>query len=141
MLRVTLLQVELRAFCSKHSEFQDITTQQPRGLLPVTVGCDASVTQHLPETLVVNEPHKLRLGCKNGDKNMVHVKTTDTNSDKLGNIEIPMEQSRADSGHQSECGDARHLISMETLGRNVNGDINSSDCLDFVQILKKVIGR
>ncbi|XP_043704138.1 uncharacterized protein LOC122654214 isoform X2 [Telopea speciosissima] len=129
--------VELRAFCSKHSVYQDTTvTQQSSSPLSVVDGCDTFVSHSSPLTLVESEPHNSRLGIKNEEQSMFHCKTTDLNSNKSGDVEDTVPGSRC----RSECGDAQ-LITMEAVGRNSNGNIGSTDSLDFVQILKKIIDR
>ncbi|XP_042482293.1 uncharacterized protein LOC122062708 isoform X2 [Macadamia integrifolia] len=128
--------VELRAFCLKHSVYQDTTvTQQSSSPLPVVDGCETSVSQS-SLTLVESEPHNSRLGIKSGEQSMVHCETTGINSNKSGDVEGTGLGSR----FRPECGDAQ-LITMEALGRNSNGDIGSTDSLDFVRILKKIIDQ
>ncbi|XP_010245078.1 PREDICTED: uncharacterized protein LOC104588727 isoform X2 [Nelumbo nucifera] len=131
--------VELRAFCSKHSEFQEVSANQhSSSLLSVNVGCDSSAANELPVTLLEDKPHKLNLGPRNGDNNMVHVNRKDANLDKLDNVMTPLEQ---DAKHISECGDTQESIGVVPHERNNNGEINLPDSLDFVQILKKLIDR
>ncbi|KAJ4962456.1 hypothetical protein NE237_022395 [Protea cynaroides] len=129
--------VELRAFCLKHSVCQDTTVkQQESSPSSVFGGCETSVSQPSPLTLVESEPHNLRHGTKNAEQSMVHFKITDSNSNKFEDVEGTEPASR----RKSDCGDAQ-LITMEAPGRNGNGDIGSMDSLDFVQILKKIIDR
>ncbi|KAJ4966011.1 hypothetical protein NE237_017860 [Protea cynaroides] len=129
--------VELRAFCSKHSVYLDTTvTQQPRSPLSVVDCCDTSVSQSSPMTAVESEPRNLRLGIKKEEESMVYCKHTYIISNKSGDVEGTGPGSRC----MSECGDAP-LITMEALGRNSNGDIGLKDSLDFVQVLKKIIDR
>ncbi|KAK9270103.1 hypothetical protein L1049_025677 [Liquidambar formosana] len=133
--------VELRAFCSKHSE---VSSTQQLGVLPVAAGSNSYVTKHLPATLSVNKPHKLKIAHKNGDKIAVNIETTDTNSDKSGDSElrdIGLLDSGSNANLKSECGDAQQLINVETLEMNNIQDVTSSDSLNFALILKKLIDR
>ncbi|OVA04768.1 zinc finger protein [Macleaya cordata] len=138
--------VELRAFCSKHSEFQDVSSNPQSGNhLSVVSDCGSSISKHSPMTLVVSKPQKLKLGRKNDQKNMVRAPTTDANSDKVGNSEVPSRQdtpaTRSNTRLRSECSDGHLLVSMETPEMGKSGDTNPSDSLDIVQALKKLVDR
>ncbi|KAL6962090.1 hypothetical protein U1Q18_037045 [Sarracenia purpurea var. burkii] len=123
--------VELRAFCSKHSEVQNGSSIQQSVDTSISIGSDSCVTKHQLETPPVNKPHKLKLGRKNGDKITVHIETTDPNISKL----------ESDSRSQSGRGDTQQPASTETFGRSTTDDVNTSDSLDFAMILKKLIER
>ncbi|XP_043712200.1 uncharacterized protein LOC122660988 isoform X2 [Telopea speciosissima] len=129
--------VELRAFCSKHSVCQDTAVmQQPSSPLSVFGGCEFSLSQPSPLALVESEPHKLRHGIKNAEQSMVHCKATDGDCNKSEDVEGTEPGSRC----RSDSADVQ-LITMEALGRNSNEDSGSIDSLDSVQILKKIIDR
>ncbi|XP_052188942.1 uncharacterized protein LOC127799193 isoform X2 [Diospyros lotus] len=131
--------VELRAFCSKHSEVQNGSTTQQSG-----VGSDSYVTKHQPVGTTVNKLQKLKFGRKSGDKITVHVVETDTNVSKLGNSATHGEglsDARSYSLLQPECGDSKQSSSADTLERRTNEEPNASDSLDFTAILKKLIDR
>ncbi|XP_042477350.1 uncharacterized protein LOC122058746 isoform X2 [Macadamia integrifolia] len=131
--------VELRAFCAKHSVCQDAAFMQ-QSSTPSSVfgGGETSLSQPSPLTLMQSEPHKLRCGSNNAEDSMVLCKITDSNCNKSGDVESTGPFSRC----RSDCDDAQ-LIATEALGvgRNNNGDISSMDSLDSVQILKKIIDR
>ncbi|PIA31106.1 hypothetical protein AQUCO_05200002v1 [Aquilegia coerulea] len=146
--------VELRAFCSKHSDFQHSSTQQANFHPPLPVGCDSSVSKIFPVKLLANESHKLKLGHKNGDKSMVLVPTSVGISTNLGTSEVSTEQdtltTRSDARLEPECHDVNSSVSVGTPNGishkkategNSNGDCNSSDSLDFAQVLKKLVDR
>uniref|UniRef100_A0A5B7AIV8 PHD finger family protein n=1 Tax=Davidia involucrata TaxID=16924 RepID=A0A5B7AIV8_DAVIN len=137
--------VELRAFCSKHSEVESSNTTQQSGDLSVAVGSNSCTTEHQPVTSTVNKPHKLKIGRKNGDKIAVHIETSDSNNNnKLGDSvlnEDGLLDTRSNSRLQSECGDAQQHVNVETGERNNGEDANSSDSLNFTLILKKLIDR
>ncbi|KAF6155503.1 hypothetical protein GIB67_017858 [Kingdonia uniflora] len=103
--------VELRAFCLKHSEAQDISSsQQSKNHLSVAADHDFSASKTFPVALVVHKPLKLKLGRKNEDRNGVSV-LSDSNSVKLG---TPKES---------------------------NGVTNTPDPIDSIQTLKKLVDR
>ncbi|KAF5203305.1 Phd finger family protein [Thalictrum thalictroides] len=146
--------VELRAFCSKHSDFQHSTTQQANFHPPLPVGCDSSVSKIFPVKLLASESHKLKLVHKNGDKSIVLVPTSDGISTDLGNSEVSTEQDtptpRSDARPEPECHDVNSSVSVGTSNGiskkkategNSNDDSNSSDSLDFTQVLKKLVDR
>ncbi|KAF9601388.1 hypothetical protein IFM89_019241 [Coptis chinensis] len=141
--------VELKAFCSKHSDIQENSIQQSDNHPSVPTDCDSSSVK-----LPVNKPHKLKFGRKNGDKNMVLVPSSDTISTEPGNSEISSEQNsvvpKSETKPESECRDARSSFSVETADEideektpkgTGNCDTMASDSLDSVQVLKKLVDR
>ncbi|KAF5942328.1 hypothetical protein HYC85_019970 [Camellia sinensis] len=77
-------------------------------------------------------------------KSLFTLKKPDTNVNKLGNSilhEEGLSDARSNCKLQSECGDAQQPLSAETLERSTNEDANTSDSLDFIVILKKLIDR
>lgn len=132
--------VELRAFCSKHSEVEDSSSIQHLGHPPLAAGSNSSVTKHLPVTLSANKPHKLKISCKNGDKTAVHIETT--SSDKLCDnelLEIGLVDTGSNANVKSEPGDAQQLTNLMTL--ESSEDVTPSDSLNFAPVLKKLIDR
>ncbi|CAL5414441.1 unnamed protein product [Camellia sinensis] len=136
--------VELRAFCSKHSEVQNVSSIPQPGDVSIATGSDSCITKHQSVTQTVNKLPKLKIGRKNGDKISVHIEKANTNVNKLGNSilhEEGLSDARSNCKLQSECGDAQQPLSAETLERSTNEDANTSDSLDFIVILKKLIDR
>ncbi|KAA8538560.1 hypothetical protein F0562_028246 [Nyssa sinensis] len=136
--------VELRAFCSKHSEVQNNNTAQQSGDLSVAVGSNSYTTEHQPLTSTVNKPHKLKIGRKNGDKIGIHIETSDGKNNKLGDSvlnEDGLLDTRSNSRLPSECGGAQQPVNVEPVERNNDDDVNSSDSVNFTLILKKLIDR
>ncbi|XP_057490593.1 uncharacterized protein LOC130776403 isoform X2 [Actinidia eriantha] len=131
-------EVELRAFCSKHSGVQNGSSTQQSGDVSVAIGSDSFVTMHQLETPTVNKPHKLKIGRKNGDRT-VHIETTDNNINTLGNcvMDEGLSDTRSNSRFRSGCGDTQKPINKGTLDRSTNDDANASDSLDITLILKK----
>lgn len=129
-----LLQVELRAFCSKHSDIQDNSITPRTGDPCSAIGSDSCVFNNLEETLSMSKLHKLKISCKNGDKVAVHMETSDANSDRSADSEVTgFSDSRLISVPTSECTNAGMLDKSEW------EDVNPSDALNFTLILKKVL--
>ncbi|KAM0971666.1 hypothetical protein FF1_019575 [Malus domestica] len=129
--------VELRAFCSKHSEVPDNSNSQ---LVSPTVSADknSNVSNHLPMALSENKLNKLRIGPRNGDKTAV---PPDIVSDKSGDSEsqeIVFPVPRLNSGLTSDGGEAQPMIDAGAFERSKE-DVNASNSLKFSLILKKLI--
>ncbi|KAG5544577.1 hypothetical protein RHGRI_017117 [Rhododendron griersonianum] len=135
--------VELRAFCSKHSEVQNGCSTQQSGDMSMTVASDSTITKDQLVTPTVNKPHKFKVGRKNGDKISVQIEATDLDVKKLGNAMLHggLSDARSNSMLQPGCGNAQQPASTETLGRSLSDDVITSDSLDFTVILKKLIDR
>ncbi|KAJ7965630.1 putative Phd finger protein [Quillaja saponaria] len=134
--------VELRAFCSKHSEVQDYSGTPQAGNPSVSVGSELSVANPLPLTKPVSKPHKSRIGHRNGHNNGVHVSPYDNCSDKSGDDELQevgSSDSRLSARVILDCGGTEQLNDTEFLGSNK--DVNPYDSLNFALILKKLIDR
>lgn len=132
--------VELRAYCSKHSEYQNGTNTQHSEQLPLASCSDSHDTKHQTVTPVLKIPHKLKIGRRNGDKAAVLVDPADT--EKPGNDllhEEGLSDAIANSRFQTNCDEARQPFS--TLDRITNDDASTSDSLDYTMILKKLIDR
>lgn len=128
-----LLQVELRAFCAKHSDIQDNSSTPRTGDPCSAIGSESCVSNNLHETLSMSELHKLKFSCKNGDKIGVHTETSDANSDRSTDSEVTgFSDSRLISVPTSECTNAGKP------DRSEFEDVNPSDALNFTLILKKV---
>eukprot|EP00257_Ricinus_communis_P013951 XP_015571517.1 uncharacterized protein LOC8274307 isoform X1 [Ricinus communis] len=132
--------VELRAFCSKHSEFPDGSNLQ---LGKITASSDTSTANCIQTTSLTDRQHKLKIG-RNGDKLAVHVETRDTVSDKSGDNEsreIGLSDSRLDDLLISDCADGDHVSNMGLSERHDKEDPNISNSLDFALLLKQLIDR
>ncbi|KDP32739.1 hypothetical protein JCGZ_12031 [Jatropha curcas] len=130
--------VELRAFCSKHSESPD---GRSNSQLPVI--SDSSTANCMPLILLTDKQHNLKIG-HNGDKIAVNVGTPDTVSDKSGDSEsreIGLSDSRQNDVLISECADGDQVSSMGMSERSDNEDASLSDSRNLALILKKLIDR
>ncbi|KAI3834693.1 hypothetical protein MKW92_007876 [Papaver armeniacum] len=139
--------VELRAFCAKHSGLPDVcNSQQSVNNTYAGDDCGSSISSRPTVLLVVNKSQKVKLGQRsdlNDQINGVRVTATDTNSENLVNNEISLGQdlstTRPSSKPRSECDEG--LDSKDTSERGNVGETNLSDSLDIVQTLKKLVDR
>ncbi|RWR84172.1 zinc finger protein [Cinnamomum micranthum f. kanehirae] len=139
--------VELRAFCSKHSGSQDTSIgQQPENMTSVTAGSNSPVSKLLPVTVPMNRSHKIKLGRKNRDNSVVDAKSTVDNCNEQSKNETQLD---ADTSAMrtnsliSECADSKLIINMEenkVTERTIN-DANPTDSFNLVLILKKLINQ
>lgn len=133
------LQIELRAFCSKHSDIHDNSSSPQLGEL-CAAGSDSSFTDQ-PSPTSIDNSQTLKIGLKNGDKIAVHVEAPDDNSDKSGDgelQEIGLPDARSNTRVASEFGDAQQLVDVGLLERSNGDDVYPSDSLNLALILKKV---
>ncbi|KAK7353135.1 hypothetical protein VNO80_18575 [Phaseolus coccineus] len=126
--------VELRAFCFKHSDLPE-----SRSILPqegfIEVRNEFSEANDLPVTLPVSGEHNLR-DCRNGGL------VSDSNPDKLNHNDEPPDGGLPDcrlSAHMLGCG-ALPQQNVEVVGRG-NENVDASDSLSFALVLKKLIDR
>ncbi|CAI8597455.1 unnamed protein product [Vicia faba] len=127
--------IELRAFCLKHSDLQENRSILPLGG-SIAVGNEFPEANNLPVTLPVKSEHNVKSGCRNGGLE------SDTNPNVLNHNEPP-------DGGLSVCTDsARNMLgcgavpphNIEVAGRT-NGNVNASDSPSFALVLKKLIER
>ncbi|XVE60397.1 hypothetical protein DITRI_Ditri05aG0125400 [Diplodiscus trichospermus] len=135
--------IELRAFCSKHSDIHDNSSSPQLGEL-CAAGTDSSTNNQLSPASM-DTIRNLKIGLKNGDKIAAHIEAPDDNSDKssdgeLQEIGLSGIDTRSNTRVASECGDRKQLVDAGLLER-INGDDHNSDSLDFALILKKLIVR
>ncbi|XP_058754200.1 uncharacterized protein LOC131627372 isoform X2 [Vicia villosa] len=128
--------IELRAFCLKHSDLQE-----KRNILPlggsIAVGNEFPKANDLPVTLPVKSEHKVKIGCSNGGLE------SDTNPDMLNHNDEPpdggLSVCTVSAQNMLGCGAAPpHNIGVE--GRT-NENVNASDSPSFALVLKKLIER
>lgn len=132
--------VELRAFCPKHSEVPDIRNIQLVDP-PVSTDGNSNVSNHLPVALSESKLNKLRVGRRNGDKIAVAIEAPDIISEKSGDCEsqeIAFPSSRLNARLQSDCSDAQPIIGAGSFERS-SEDVNASGSHNFSLILKKLI--
>lgn len=134
--------VELRAFCPKHSDVQSSSSTTRVDDPTLAVGGDSNVANHLPVAVSLNKLHKSKIDCQNGENIAVHIGTPDaTNkSGDSGLQERGFSSSGLNTGIMSDCGDAQQLINVGMLQRSTE-DVNLSDSLNVALILKKLIDR
>ncbi|XP_041013477.1 uncharacterized protein LOC121256681 isoform X7 [Juglans microcarpa x Juglans regia] len=135
--------VELRAFCSKHSDVLESSSSSHAGDPSLAVGGDSNVANHLPVAVSVNKSPKLKINGRNGDNDAAHMGTSDTISDKSGDSEVQQIECSnfgVNAKIMLECGDAQQLINVGELERS-NEDVNLYASLDVALILKKLIDQ
>lgn len=124
--------IELRAFCSKHSDLQE-----KRSILPLG-GCIPAGSE-FPEAndLPVKSEHSIKIGCSNG------VLESDSNSDKLNHNDEPLNGglpvSTISAQNMLVCGAAQpHNIGVA--GRT-NEKVDGSNSPSFALVLRKLIEK
>ena len=130
------LQIELRAFCSKHSDIHDNDSSLQLGE-HCAAGSDSSITNQLSLTSM-DKSQNLKIGLKNGDKIAVHIEAPDDNSGGGELQEIGLSDTRLHVRVASKCSDTQQLVDVGLLERSNGDDHNPSDSLNFAPILKKV---
>lgn len=120
--------VELRAFCLKHSEAQKELIQQVENL-PVDQ----------PLSSLANELHKIKLVRKNGEKLSLNTEATDLEMGRLGgsaSTEDGLLDNSSNIKGQIECVDG-----VEVKGSGTIEDVKLSDSSNITLRLKKLIER
>ncbi|CAL5202912.1 unnamed protein product [Lathyrus oleraceus] len=128
--------IELRAFCLKHSDLQENRSILPLGG-SIAVGNEFPKANDLPVTLPVKSEHHVKIGCSNGGLE------SDTNPDTLNHNDQPpdggLSVCTVSAQNMLGCGAAPpHNIGVE--GRT-NENVNASDSPSFALVLKKLIER
>lgn len=129
--------VELRAFCLKHSDFQISSSSQQGKGTAVDVSCSTDNNQLAAS--VTAKPHKLKLGLRNGDKTVLRTDNTISSLDKLNDDALQQEgllEKGLNLRRQTECGVSQQPINRD-LCENKDGDV--ADSVNFTMILKKLI--
>ncbi|KAJ6816383.1 uncharacterized protein M6B38_416485 [Iris pallida] len=131
--------VELRAFCAKHTTFQDSGSAQHREHLTRSVRDELSdsVSMALPAPLLVNKLPKLRLSCKNKDKSTGQAEIKGANCKEV--VKTTFEQDALALSRSPEGGDVQ-LDRKLAIG--VVGDEESlPNVSNLILFFKKLIGR
>lgn len=134
--------VELRAFCLKHSEVQNNSITQQVGDQSGPVGPDSNIIEHQPVSSTAIKPHKIKIGRRNGDKTAFHLETADMDLDRVvGSVshEIGLSDAILNPTCQSDCGGTQLPVNADILDKRSGEDINTNDSLSFTLILKKLI--
>ncbi|KAJ6798366.1 Uncharacterized protein M6B38_211595 [Iris pallida] len=133
--------VELRAFCAKHTTFQDSDSAQHREHLTRSVHDELSdsVSMPLPAPLLVNKLPKLRLSCKNKDKSTAQSEIKGSNLKEVVKNTATFEQDSLALSRTPEGGDVQL---DRNLAIGVVGDEESlSNVSNLILFFKKLIGR
>ncbi|RAL38749.1 hypothetical protein DM860_013430 [Cuscuta australis] len=137
--------VELRAFCSKHSDVHTNGKFEQNGDKSVRlpgVSCSNDTTQMTVST--TNKPKKLKLTQRNGDNETSKIKDTDLDQEKL-NSDAPHEERMLSSVSNFKCrtghGDTVPHICKDLSDVGINEDGNATDPSIVTIRLKKLIDR
>ncbi|KAK8705471.1 hypothetical protein V6N13_049073 [Hibiscus sabdariffa] len=134
--------IEMRVFCSKHSEIQDNGSSSPHGELCAS-GTDSSITNQIP-LQSTDKSQNLKISLSNGDKIAVDIKAPEDNSDKSGDgelQEIGLSDTISSARVALECGETQQIGDMGLLDKSHDDELNPSKSLNFALILKKLIDR
>lgn len=129
-------EVELRAFCSKHSEVEsDIMSQ--------SVGDSLSVGLNQPATPITNKLSKIQVGGRNGDKVSVDVEMAD--------LDMKFDNPKDSSLHEDqllnnslksklwlEHGDVQKLLDGDSTEKEISEEANVYDSMSMNVLLKKL---
>ncbi|KAK9081895.1 hypothetical protein Syun_030732 [Stephania yunnanensis] len=137
--------VELRAFCSRHSKFDDNGHAEQSQDFSADFSRISSVSLHSPSIIMATMPNNMKLEHGNGEENKLYAGTLVADPDKLGNNEVSHEGNElvteSNTRLRSNFGDAEPPLSME-ISSNANiCDANPSKSLDIVQAFKKLVAR
>lgn len=131
--------IELRAFCAKHSGSTGTAVKSEQ---THTTAGDSLATSYQPAVLSVNKIKKLKIGCKNGDKVTLNIGAADSKSSNLGKYESQeIGLKDASINPKSGAGDGHGLNNMETLERSLSENVKTSRVLDLGLILEKLMDR
>ncbi|XP_057987013.1 uncharacterized protein LOC110647110 isoform X2 [Hevea brasiliensis] len=128
--------VELRAFCSKHSEFHDGRGNPQLGDPIIAMRSDSSTANCVPSKQLTDKQHKLKIGHNVEAPDSISDKSADSESQ-----EIELSDSRLNDVVISECADGDQIFNMGMSERSDNEDAKLSDSLNLARILKKLIDR
>ncbi|KAG4194231.1 hypothetical protein ERO13_A06G040800v2 [Gossypium hirsutum] len=134
--------IEMRAFCSKHSEIRNNSSSPQLGELCAAANDFSIANQFSPTS--TEKSQNLKIGHKDEDKITVDIHDPDDNSDKSGDgelQEIGFFDTRLDARVLSEYGDLQQLVDMGLLERSNINDHDPSDPHNFALVLKKLIAQ
>ncbi|OWM88465.1 hypothetical protein CDL15_Pgr003877 [Punica granatum] len=132
--------VELRAFCSKHSEVQ------PGGIVlqsegtSMTAADDSYTGCSSPGTLPVKESQNSKVSCRNGDEAVMQLEEPDSSevSDCSELQEVSLNDTKISSEHNSGT-DACQLNFLDKVETNYGEEAKEIDPLNLLLVLKKLI--
>ncbi|MBA0551202.1 hypothetical protein Golob_022097, partial [Gossypium lobatum] len=134
-----IMQIELRAFCSKHSEIHDNSSSPQHGELCAS-GTDSSITNQLSLQSMDNSQNS-KISQSNGDKIAVGIEGLDDKSGDGELQEIDVSGTRSNAQVAPECGEAQHLVDVGLLEKTNDDEHSPFNSLNFAMILKKLIDR
>ena len=130
-------QVELRAFCCKHSDLQEKSSILPPEDSVAALGCEVSDATGFPVRLPVNSEQSLKIDCRNGSNIGI---ASDSSPDKLSHNEPEdggLSDCRLTAQDMLGCDAEQQLCNAGTVD-GTSENANLYDTLNFALILKKV---
>ncbi|KAL8134123.1 uncharacterized protein LOC141707669 [Apium graveolens] len=138
--------VELRAYCTKHSETQNNVSTLQDGVSCLLIP-DANITKHQAVSSTMIKTHKVKIARKN-EENVGHLETAEMDLDRVqssvpsGNV-LPDTSSYLKD--QLDCGDTQQSNDADVLIKKCREDIDTTECLSFqlgpLGDLKKMIDQ
>ncbi|XP_056162707.1 uncharacterized protein LOC115664492 isoform X2 [Syzygium oleosum] len=126
--------VELRAFCSRHSNVRASgVSGQPEGC-PGWADGNPQIENPVSGVSPTKETNSSKVGCKNGGDDSHKSDSTDLQ-------EVVLSNDRSNINTKLESTDSEELGQLEKIHLSNCEDTNASDSLNFVLILKKLIDR
>ncbi|XP_020275460.1 uncharacterized protein LOC109849974 isoform X2 [Asparagus officinalis] len=131
--------VELRAFCSKHSTSQDVDSVLRTRNVTRTAGDDFLGAKPPSATVLPNKPLKLRLSCKVKEENVTQAEVASSISSEVIKNEATTEEDGSSMNLSAENGD---MQSSKNIDFEVNEAENSlSDSPTLIPFVKKLIAQ
>ncbi|KAK4803240.1 hypothetical protein SAY86_001443 [Trapa natans] len=125
--------VELRAFCSKHSETQPCSRQLRTDISVITASID-STNNSPPGKLSVKQAHSSELSCRNGDESTMQLEEPDSSeaSECSELQDIPLDSVKS----AFVCNSGREAWQLKS---SKEEEAKGSDPLNLLPLLKKLI--
>ncbi|KAL8125233.1 uncharacterized protein LOC141720352 isoform X1 [Apium graveolens] len=134
--------VELRAFCSKHSEGQN-NASIVQGDQSRLSSSDLTITNHQPVTSTMIKPHKIKFSKRNGDVEG-HLETAELDLDRVDCIasrDGVLPDATTNPTNQLGSDDTQQPNSALRLDKRSSEDVDTTDSSNFQIILKKLMDQ
>ncbi|KAG9136478.1 hypothetical protein Leryth_018959 [Lithospermum erythrorhizon] len=136
-------EVELRAFCCKHSEAQSSSSSSSQHIrATLTTGSNSLSLRNGPVLSSSTLP-KLKIGLDNEDMMLASADTVNSESDLSKRKDDVYQEDLADSTAKFKFkNDVEHaVLKEESLVKNFDKDVHASDSLNFIMILNMLVER
>ncbi|GAB4844853.1 hypothetical protein Ancab_038244 [Ancistrocladus abbreviatus] len=126
--------VELKAFCSKHSEVTNGVSALHHVEENSASGDNSSSPRHPPSSLPGNKLHEFKTGHKNVNSIAMHDEALNANSDKLDDAE-------AKTKDKQEVDDVGQFTDVHTILMSTAEDLGTPESINLAPVLRKIIDR